>query len=304
MGTLFEILFPSDKRAKIEVTHRAFDEIQRLENLMTVFRESRVTQINREAFQQPVVVEEELSDLIQLSLEVSRETEGAFDIAAGTLWSCWRFHRRRGSIPSADTLTDCLSKVGSSNLDLNIEERAVSLKKRGVTLNLGSIGKGFALDRAVHMLQNAGFGQALLHAGHSSFFAMGDALIPGTGWNVSIRHPVNRDGDLMRLSLRDQGMGTSGIAEQYFEVNGHRYGHILDPRTGQPPGHNLTAVAVAPTAALADALATAFFVMTLKAVEAFCEENREIGAIVVPASAKGRPLDVHTFGLASSMVDR
>ena len=156
MGTLFEILFPSDKRAKIEVTHRAFDEIQRLENLMTVFRESRVTQINREAFQQPVVVEEELSDLIQLSLEVSRETEGAFDIAAGTLWSCWGSHRHRGSIPSADTLTDCLSKVGSSNLDLNIEERTVSLKKRGVTLNLGSIGKGFALDRAVHMLQNAG----------------------------------------------------------------------------------------------------------------------------------------------------
>jgi thiamine biosynthesis lipoprotein len=185
-----------------------------------------------------------------------------------------------------------------------MEQRTVSLQKRGVELNLGSIGKGFALDRAAQMLQNAGFGRAILHSGHSSFFTIGDALSPGSGWKVSIRHPLQKDADLVQLNLRDQGMGTSGIAEQNFEVDGHRYGHILDPRTGYPAEHNLTAVAIAPVAALADALATAFFVMTHKAVEAFCGENGEIGAIVVPAPSKGGPLEILTFGIASSMVDR
>jgi thiamine biosynthesis lipoprotein len=185
---------------------------------------------------------------------------------------------------------------------LNLERRSVWFEREGLELNLGSIGKGFALDRAARMLQNADFRKALLHAGHSSMIAMGDSAYPGGGWLVSVRHPLERDNNLVKLRLRNMAMATSGAGEQFFEVDDKSFGHVIDPRSGRPAEQNLSASCLAPSAALADALATAFFVMSIDSIEAFCHENQEVGAIIVPRPQKGEEVAPVFFGIASSCV--
>ena len=303
MGSTFEILFPASNRSRIEVAHRALDEVRRLEDIMTVYRDdSELSRVNREAALKAVEVSEELAEVLTLSLEVSRKTEGAFDITSGVLSQCWGFKDRKGGIPSDEAIRESLTKMGWKFVGLNLESRSVRFGREGLELNLGSIGKGFALDHAVRMLQNADFGKVLLHAGYSSIIAMGDSSYQGGGWLVSIRHPVDRDEHLVKLRLRNMALGTSGAGEQFFEADDKSYGHVIDPRTGRPAEQNLSASCLAPSAALADALATAFFVMSIDSIEAYCEKNQELGAIVVPRpqqSGKEAPV---FFGIASSCV--
>jgi thiamine biosynthesis lipoprotein len=270
---------------------------------MTVYREnSELSQINRDAAWVSVEIGEELAEVIELSLQVSRQTEGAFDITSGVLSRCWGFKERNGRVPSDEAIRECLSRIGWQHVRLDRGERRLYFEREGLELNLGSVGKGFALDHAATMLQNADFGKVLLHAGHSSMIAFGDSFCPGGGWLVSIRHPVESDRELVHLRLRNQALGTSGIGEQFFESEDKSYGHVIDPRTGRPAERNLSASCLAPTAALADALATAFFVMPLEKIEACCDEHEGIGAIVVPRPNQCGSVDPVYFGIASTCV--
>lgn len=304
MGSTFEILFPAVHRARIEVAHRALDEVRRLEGIMTVYRDdSDLSRVNREASGSPVTVERELIEVLRLSLDVSRRTEGAFDISSGALSRLWGFKDRSGHVPTKEAIEESLSRTGWRFIDLNLERCMIRFERGGLELNLGSIGKGFALDHVARMLQNADFGQALLHAGHSSMRAIGDMSYPGGGWKVSVRHPLAQDKNLVNLRLRNQALGTSGVGEQYFKQDGKSYGHVIDPRTGRPAEQNLSASCLAPSAALADAMATAFFVMSLDSIEAICRENEKIGAIIVPRPNEGGTVQPVLFGIASACVD-
>jgi len=303
MGSTFEILFPASNRSRIEVAHRALDDVRRLEGIMTVYRDdSELSRVNREAALEAVEVNEELAEVLALSLEVSRQTEGAFDITSGVLSRCWGFKDRKGEIPSDEAIQESLTRMGWKFVGLNLERRRVWFGREGLELNLGSIGKGFALDHAARMLQNADFGKVLLHAGHSSMIAMGDSSYPGGGWLVSVRHPVERNNNLVNLRLRNMALGTSGAGEQFFEADDKSYGHVIDPRSGRPAEQNLSASCLAPSAALADALATAFFVMSIDSIEEYCEKNQEVGAIVVPRLQQGGKEAPVFFGIASSCV--
>lgn len=300
MGTEFEILVPVQYRGKLRAVHQALDEIRRLEEIMSYFRESsRVAELNRDAAARPVEVEPELFELLELGLEIHRETAGAFDLAAGALWRCWGFHRKQGRVPAPDEIGRALAEGGSDSVEL-LEGRCVRFRRPGVEVNLGSIGKGFALDRVVPILQNAGLEQALLHAGHSSFYAIGDSAPDRTGWRLGIRHPLEKGCDFLRLRLKDMGMGTSGTAEQFFEVDGRRYGHILDPRTGMPSGRYYSVTVLAPSAGVADALSTAFFSLELEEIEDYCAGHSGLGAVVVPAET---PLKMHGFGCAGELLE-
>jgi thiamine biosynthesis lipoprotein len=178
----------------------------------------------------------------------------------------------------------------------------VSFLRKGLSANFGGIGKGFALDKAARMLQNSGLAEALLHGGHSSIYAFGDPTGSGRGWQVTIRHPLEPEVDFAAVWLDSMGMATSGAGEQHFSSQGKRYGHVIDPRYGRPVEHHLSATALAPTAALSDALSTAFFIMSLDEVEAFCSKSPDVGAVIVPSVEEGDPL-VYRFGIATSCVD-
>jgi thiamine biosynthesis lipoprotein len=305
MGGRIEVVFPAEYRPQIEDVQRALDEVRRLEGLMNYFDPaSRITQINRDGAECPVPVEPELFGLLTRCRKLWEETGGAFDAAAGSLWKCWGFHRRQGRLPPPGDLDEARQRSGFHLVVLDDARRQVLLDRPGVELNLGSIGKGFALDRAAGMLQNAGFERVLLNAGSSSVLACGHPSHDGAGWRVSVRHPLRLESNLLMLRLENLAMATSGIEEQYFEVGGRRYGHIIDPRSGEPVLHHLSATALAPDAATADGLATAFFVMSLEEIEQYCESRPKIGAIVARASREGERVEVISFGCATDCIER
>ena len=299
MACQFEVLFnagqyPNATQAAIE----ALDLVSTLEDELSFFRPvSQLSRLNLVAADGPVEVDARLFDLLEFALELYRETAGAFDITSAPLWETWGFARREGSIPSAESLAEAMRLVGSGYLRLDARRRTVHLTKPGVRLNLGSIGKGYALDRAAESLISAEVGDFLFHGGQSSVLARGsreegDAAATGRsapGWTAGIRDPLRPKRRLAEIRLRDRALGTSGSTMQYFRSRGRRYAHILDPRTGQPAEGVLSVTVVAPTAALADGLSTAMFVMGPEIARDYCARRPELAALFVcPARASGR----------------
>jgi thiamine biosynthesis lipoprotein len=174
----------------------------------------------------------------------------------------------------------------------------VAFHKPGLSLNLNSIGKGYALDRMAELLDLHSVDDYLLHGGKSSVLARGRQ--PGhrqRGWIVGLRHPLRPAERLAEFCLANQALSTSGSGTQFFIRRGRRYGHILDPRTGRPAEGLYSATVIAPTAAEADALSTAFYVMGPDAVAAYCAEHRQIAALLVAPADREGEVRVFDFGL-------
>jgi len=279
----------------------AFDLIDLLEAQLTVYRDtSEVSQLNRTAFAGPQLVESGLFALLVRAKQLHSETGGAFDVTSGPLSKLWGFYRREGSIPAPAALAEVMTRVGSQFLDLDAGERTVRFAREGMELNLGSIGKGYALDRCDELMRAAGIDDFLWHGGQSSVWARGSSSSNqfGTpGWSVGVRHPLGSDRRLAEIRLCNRALATSGSSQQYFRHQGRRYGHILDPRTGWPAEGVLSATVLAPTAAEADALSTAFYVMGVEASLAYCEKRPEIGAMLLFASPSGTRIEMATVGL-------
>ena len=169
--------------------------------------------------------------------------------------------------------------------------RSVSFARPGLEINLGSIGKGYALDRVVQMLwKDWQIANVLLHGGQSSVFALGSEPGSPAGWSVTLSDPRDPLLQMGVFRLRDRALGTSSAIYQHIVHEGRKLGHILDPRTGWPAEGMLAATATAPTAALADALATAFFILGPEWAQVYCKEHPEIGAVLVPNVPRPRPI--------------
>jgi thiamine biosynthesis lipoprotein len=301
MATSFEVLVPFATDHALEAAEAALDEIDRLEAQLTVYRDdSEVSRLNLEAAGEAVVVEEALFGLFLLAERISRETDGAFDISTGALTKAWGFFRRCGRVPAAEDLQEVLQRVGMSQVVLTAEDRTVRFLRTGLEINLGSIGKGYALDRAAALVRDQWcMSGALLHGGHSSMYAVGSQ--PGSirGWPVAVRHPWDGERLLALVYVRDQGLATSAATFQHLEHEGRKLGHILDPRTGWPAVGLASASAIAPTAAEADALSTAFFILGVEKTREYCATHPGVGAILLPQEENARPV---VCGLGSEKV--
>ena len=301
--------YPNGMEAALE----ALDLIETLEAQMTVFREtSEISRINRTAAEGPVEVEPRLFELLELALQLYGQTQRAFDVTSAPLWKLWGFSRRAGTVPEEEPLAEALRCVGSHLVELDPQGKTVRFRQPGVELNLGSIGKGFALDRAAELLAAAGIEDFLFHGGQSSVLARGastDAApaapaapggTPGStpgGWTVGVRHPMRRRQRLAQIRLRDRALATSGSGTQFFRHQGRRYGHILDPRTGRPAEGVLSATVIAPTAAMADALSTAFYVMGPEPALEYCQTRPELAALLICPATRGTGFEIRSAGL-------
>jgi thiamine biosynthesis lipoprotein len=297
MACRFEITAPISDPLAVEAGREALDRIDSLESQLSVFREtSEVSIINRTAATGAVKVERELFGLLLLARELSRETEGAFDITTGPLTRCWGFLKREGRIPDPSELEAARSLIGIDKVLLNEDDRTVRFARAGVEINLGSIGKGYALDRIGKSMRSRGVRSALVSGGSSSVLAIGSGA-RGEGWVVGVRDPRKSSSRMATLRLRHCAMGTSGSSEQYFEYEGKRYGHIIDPRSGLPAEGVLGVTVIAPSAARADALATAFYVGGRELVERYLADHAEVMALMVERNEPNRVL---TIGATSS----
>jgi thiamine biosynthesis lipoprotein len=287
----------------------AFDLVESLETQMTVYREtSEVVELNRAAAGGPVAVEPRLFAMFQLAERLHRETGGAFDITSGPLSEAWGFSRRAGRVPSEAELAAALEHVGMPNVALGAAIGTIEFRRPGVSVHLNSIGKGYALDRMAELFAERDMDDYLLHGGRSSVLARGTR--PGTatsgtatsgatgqGWAIGLPHPLRPGERLMEIPLVNRALGTSGSGTQFFLHEGRRYGHLLDPRTGWPAEGVYTATAIAPTAAEADALSTAFYILGPEKAGEYCATRPEIAAVLVcPGRADG-DVEVWPFGL-------
>jgi thiamine biosynthesis lipoprotein len=226
------------------------------------------------------------------------QTGGAFDITSAPLSKLWGFHDRRGRFPEAHEIDQVLERVGSRWLRLDAEAHTVGFEKPGLEINLGSIGKGFALDRCAHLMLQRGVADFLVHGGQSSVLAQGSRMgIEPAGWWVALKHPFRESQRLGEIRLQDQALGTSGSGNQFFHFRGRRYGHILDPRSGWPVEGMLATTVLAPNAALADGLATALHVLGREAAEDFCRRHAELGAILVCPASRSGGIELVTVGV-------
>ncbi len=293
MATTFEVMIPfgtPDAHAAAD----ALDEIDRLEAQLTVYRDtSEVSRLNRLAAHAPIPVEEGLYGLLDLSACLSAATDGAFDVTAGSLIKAWGFYKGPRRVPSDEEIRQALERTGMRHVVLDPERRTVHFLRRGLEINLGSIGKGYALDRAARLLN---LSSALLHGGHSSVYARGTEPGDERGWAVGLVHPWQPERRVAVVRLRDRALGTSAATFRHLEYNGRKLGHTLDPRSGWPAEGMASASVIAPTAAEADALATAFYVLGAEKARRYCDARPDVGAVLLPEG--GAPV---VLGLAREL---
>jgi len=292
MATSFELALPFGTPNALAPAEAVFDLLDALEAQLTVYRDtSEVANVNRMAESAPVVVEPRLFELLQTAAKITAETDGAFDVTAGALIKVWGVFKGPRRVPATAELGDTLQRVGMDGVALNEAQRTVRYLKAGLEINLGSIGKGYALDRMAEVLRDEWkITTALLQGGHSSVYAMGSPTENGRGWTVAVTHPWQPGRRLAILHLRDRALATSAATYQHLEHEGRKLGHILDPRTGWSAEGMASASALAPTAAEADALATAFFILGVDKTKAYCKAHPEIGAVLLANEPDARPV--------------
>jgi len=295
MACEFEVILNAGQYSQgSEAALAALDLVDQLESQLTVYRDdSEISRLNETAHLQNVKVEPRLFALLEQAAEISRETDGAYDVTSGPLSKVWGFYRRDGHMPGESELKDVMHCVGMQNIDFASGKNTIRFRRPGLEINLGSIGKGYALDRMCEQLIAGGIENFLLHGGNSSVLARGRSQASevrrqeagnnnhGNGWCIGLRHPMFPERRIGEILLRNRAVGTSGSGTQFFIHEGRRYGHILDPRTGWPVEGTLSTTVAAPTAAEADALATAFYVMGRNNATDYCRRHPSISAAII-----------------------
>jgi thiamine biosynthesis lipoprotein len=284
MACQFAVLLPPDSPA-VAAARQALAEADRIEAAWSVFRqESDLSVLNRLAGSGPQPVTPELAALLARCQAFTRDTAGAFDITATPLSRCWGLLARHGRLPDPDTLLAARALVGMDKvvIDPAAEPPTVTLQTRGGELNLGAIGKGYAVDRIARQLREDGVGPSLVSAGDSSIAAVG---APRGGWVIGIRGA----GATLRLRLRHGATGTSGSDEQGLDAGGSRRGHVIDPRTGEPVDARRRVTVVARDATTADALSTAFLIGGPALAERYLAAHDDGTLVIIVDAAQGRP---------------
>lgn len=288
MACRFEVKVSGEDASHLGRAQEALAEAARIEDRLSVFRAtSELSAVNGRAAVAPVPVSDELFALLERCRRLHADTEGSFDITTTPLSRCWGFLRREGRVPPPEALDAARARVGMTAVRLDARDRTIAFERAGVELNLGSIGKGYAVQRIASALRRSGVRNALVSAGGSSVYALGR----GDGWTVDLtsRRIGHR---IARLRLRNGALATSGAGEQYVDADGTRYGHVLDPRSGWPARGLLSASVVASDAATADALATAFLVGGEDLARRYCDAHPATLAILTPDEAAGHTVTI------------
>mgnify|MGYP001360332094 FL=1 len=261
MGSDFEITIVDNDQANAEnMINIAIEEISRIEKLISSWdKNSQTSLINLNAGVKPVKIDLELFELISRSIKVSNISQGAFDISYASMDKVWYFDRKMTEFPSIEKIKKSVSKIGYKNIVLNKEDTTVFLKSKGMKIGFGAIGKGYAADRAKEILIKNNVKSGIINAS-GDLTAWG--LKPsGKDWMVAIVNPINKDKVFSWLTIKNKSIVTSGNYEKFINLDGKKYSHIIDPRTGYPTEGILSVTIITDKAELADALATSVFVL-------------------------------------------
>jgi thiamine biosynthesis lipoprotein ApbE len=292
MGTVFEVtIYTADRYIAEKVFNDVSRETNRLDYLMSNYKkESVLSQLNKNASEEPTDCNNELAYVIEQSLQYSDMTDGAFDITIGPLMKKWGFFKKQGRIPGKEELESVLETVSYKNIIIEektikslsknpVTVKTVYFKNAGTRIDLGGIGKGYAVDMAARVLKQNGINSALINfAGNIYTFG----TPPGKdSWVIGLQHPRKSEGLLGSFEIKDKAVSTSGDYEKFFTIEGKRYSHIIDPRTGNPVKGIVSVTIVTDNATRADALSTGVFVLGLEEGMALIEKLPDVEGIII-----------------------
>jgi thiamine biosynthesis lipoprotein len=273
MATTFEIvILYEDGRYAQQAAQAAFDRLDRLEQELSRYIEnSDISRINNLAVGQSTRVSLETFECLQLSRRINAETKGAFDITVGSLMNCWLNPDKSLRVPSKEELDLARQRTGMNHLQLDESQFSVRLLKDHVQVDLGGIGKGYAIDKMAELLREWSIDVALIHGGYSSALGV-DSPREKKGWPVTLSNPRNLKQTLAMLFLQNRALSGSGVQKGR---------HIIDPHRQEPVEGRCAAWACACDAATADALSTAFMIMSPDQIEQYCSRHPDVLAMVI-----------------------
>lgn len=282
MGNRFEItVVHEDEEWAQKCIDEAIAEIRRIEALLTTFNEdSQTCQVNAAAGICPVKVDREVIDLIRRSLAISKLTQGAFDISYGSIDKrFWNFDTSMKSLPSKDLAKKTVRLINYRNVIVDDENCTVFLKEKGMRIGFGGIGKGYAADKAKLLLQQKGIKSGVVNA--AGDLAAWGHLPGGRPWTIGIADPDSKEHPFSQLAIPNMAVATSGNYEKYALIDGKKYSHTIDPKTGFPVSGIKSVSIICPSAELADAMATPVMVMGIRAGLDLINQMTQIACIII-----------------------
>jgi thiamine biosynthesis lipoprotein len=283
MGTRNTVELWSEDRAKGEAAiESVFDDMRRIDRLMSTWKEdTEVSRVNREGSLHPVKISQELFDLLREAVKYSELTGGAFDITYASVGYLYDF--KKGVHPDRQAIDAALPGVDWRSMVLDPAATTVHFRKPGMRIDLGGIAKGHAVDRGIRILREAGFSRAMVNSGGDTRL-IGDRF--GKPWVVGVRDPDHEGKVFLRLPLTDTAFSTSGDYERYFDEDGKRFHHIIDPRTGDSARKCRSVTIISGTATRTDALTKSVFIMGPEAGIAFINTLPDVDAVAVGPDGK------------------
>ncbi|MCM8831158.1 MAG: FAD:protein FMN transferase [Candidatus Omnitrophica bacterium] len=263
-----------------EAADLVYQEISRLDKKFNFYNPaSEISKLNN-SYNSSFKVSDEMFEILKLAKQINIETDGAFDVSYGALYSFWKEIIKKGTkqLPDDETIKRLKDLGGMQNIVIDEDQRTVTIKKEGLKIDLSGIAVGYMVDKAVGKLKEKGISSALINFG-GDIYCLGKNN--NRAWRVGIRNPKNNS-IIKNIKLTDKAITTSGNYQQFFEIEGKRFSHLINPRTGLPEVSNLVSVTViAEDCITADSLATAFFVMGLEGIKKFILKNKNLAVFVI-----------------------
>jgi len=280
MGSLAEVqVYHPDAELAARAMTAALDEMDRVDRLLSNYQpDSELSRMNRAAAKAPFRASPELYEFVKRCRTYFDESLGTFDPTMGPVVRAWGFFSPHPERPAPAEAAAAKARSGFDKVRLDDASQSVSYTVDGLELDPGGIGKGYAADRAASVLRRFGITSALVSAGGSTIYAVGHP--PGReGWKLAVRDPGKPAASLRFVVLRDNAVSTSGISDKFVEVGGRRYGHIFDPRTGEPAEGTCQVSVIAPTATDSDALTKPAFILPRESVQALFSKREGVHVI-------------------------
>ena len=286
LGSPFEItVVAKDTIQGNEFANLAVAEVKRIENLISDWiPTTQISQVNQNAGLQPIKVDEEVFELVERALKISKLTSGAFDISYASMDKIWKFDGSMKEMPTPEAIKKSVEKIGYQKVILDKEKTTIYLKEQGMKLGLGGIGQGYIADKVKELLLSKGCKSGIVNV--SGDINTWGKQIDGKPWSVAIVNPVNKNKVFATFPLIDSAVETSGNYEKYVTFNNTRYSHIIDPRTGYPATGVVSVSVFAKQTEVADALATGIFVLGVETGIDLINQLKGIQCIMVDDKGK------------------
>jgi thiamine biosynthesis lipoprotein len=287
MGNRFEITAVGHNEAWAnEMITAGVAEIKRIEKLLTTFNEeSETSRINRNAGVQPVTVSKEVFDIIERSIRISAITQGAFDITYGSIDKrLWNFDTTMTALPNAHKAKKMVRLINYKNIELDKTNCTVFLKEKGMRIGFGGIGKGYAAEMAKQAMQQSGVTSGIVNA--SGDLTTWGLQPDGTPWTVGIVHPDYKEYPFSYMNISDMAVATSGNYEKFILINGKKYSHTINPRTGLPVTGIKSVTVISPNAEVCDAMATPVTIMGIDAGLNLINQLQQVECVIIDDNNK------------------